>query len=271
MICNRTIVFIFFILSISIKLYSQTAEKLFGEETTNFSFVLQPSILKGYDVGISYDVTLDNSPSISFNNPFSSQFGFFYNFYQKNNFNFKAGVIVKTFNPTFNINISNEDLNAGYGYSDELSHFEMANQFIFSQTVKTEYFFPINNKLSCVIGLGVSLDIRTSGGNDVLSVAVFDYNEQTYHTFFIVDSNEQQVTGSLDVSLGVNYKTAIGLFQLEFFNNSQLITYPKEGVFQFNLDNNEKKMGVYTIKGNYNGLALIFSPAKGWLKKKGNK
>lgn len=257
-----------FILCINAKSHSQTAEKLFGGESTKFSFVLQPSILKGYDVGISYDVTSDNSPSISFNNPFSAQFGVFYNFYQKNNFNFKAGLIVKTFNPTFNINISNEDLNAGYDYSDDLSYFEIANQFIFSQTMKTEYFLPISNNLSCVIGLGVSLDIRTSGGNDYLSVAVFDYNEQTYRTFFVVSSNEQQVTGSLDASLGVNYKTNIGLFQLEFFNNSQLITYPKSGVFQFNLDNNETKMGVYTIKGNYNGFALIFSPNKGWLKKK---
>ncbi|WP_447636342.1 hypothetical protein [Flavobacterium microcysteis] len=266
MTCTRIITILIFMLCINTKIYSQTAEKLFGENLSKFSLVLQPSLLKGYDVGPGYDVSSNGSPNISFNTNFSAQFGFFYNFYQKNNFNFKAGVIVKTFNPTFNIKISNEDLNAGYDYSQNLSSFEIANQFIFSQTVKTEYFIPINNNLNFAVGLGMSLDIRTSGGDDELSVIVIDYNEQKGRTFFMVNSTEQQVTGSLDVSLGVNYKTNIGLFQIEFFNNSQLLSYPKEGVYEFYLDNNQTKTGVYTIKGNYNGLALIFTPKKGWLK-----
>ncbi|MBC8644100.1 hypothetical protein H9W95_08690 [Flavobacterium lindanitolerans] len=252
------------ILCIPTKIHSQTAEKLFGENLSKISLVLQPSLLKGYEVGAGYE---GNSPSISFNKDFSAQFGFLYNFYQKNNFNFKAGVIVKTFNPTFNIKISNEDLNAGYDYSEYLSGFEIANQFIFSQTVKTEYFIPINNNLNFAVGLGMSLDIRTGGGDDELSAVVFDYSKQKERIFFNVNSTEQQVTGSLDVSLGVNYKTNIGLFQIELFNNSQLLSYPKTGVYEFYLDNNQTKTGVYTIKGNYNGLALIFTPRKGWLKR----
>lgn len=268
MICTRIITVLIFILSINTKIYSQTAEKLFEEKLSKFSWVLQPSLLKGYDVGSSYDVSSNGSPSISFNTTFSPQFGFFYNFYQKNNFNFKVGVIVKTFNPTFDIKISSEDLNAGYDYSENLSRFEMANQFIFSQTVKTEYFIPINNNLNFAVGLGMSLDIRTSGGDDELSALVFDYNKQKERTFFMVNSTEQQVTGSLDVSLGVNYKTNIGLFQIEFFNNSQLLSYPKIGVYEFYLDNNQIKTGVYTIKGNYNGFALIFTPQKRLAKKK---
>lgn len=266
MICTRIIGIVIFMLCITTKIYSQTAEKLFGENVSKFSLVLQPSLLKGYDVGPGYDESSDSSPNISFNTIFSAQFGFFYNFYQKNNFNFKAGVIVKTFNPTFDIKISNEDLNAGYDYSENLSGFEIANQFVFSQTVKTEYFIPISNNLNLAVGLGMSLDIRTSGGNDELSALVFDYNQQRERVFFTVNSNEQQVTGSLDVSLGVNYKTNIGLFQIEFFNNSQLLSYPKIGVYEFYLNNNQTKTGVYTIKGNYNGFALIFTPQKGWLK-----
>jgi len=210
MICTRIISVLIFILCIPTKIYSQTAEKLFGENLSKISLVLQPSLLKGYEVGAGYE---GNSPSISFNKDFSAQFGFLYNFYQKNNFNFKAGVIVKTFNPTFNIKISNEDLNAGYDYSEYLSGFEIANQFIFSQTVKTEYFIPINNNLNFAVGLGMSLDIRTGGGgDDELSAVVFDYSKQKERIFFNVNSTEQQVTGSLDVSLGVNYKTNIGLF-----------------------------------------------------------
>ncbi len=265
MICTRIISVLIFILCIPTKIHSQTAEKLFGENLSKISLVLQPSLLKGYEVGAGYE---GNSPSISFNKDFSAQFGFFYNFYQKNNFNFKAGVIVKTFKPTFNIKISNEDLNAGYDYSEYLSGFEIANQFIFSQTVKTEYFIPINNNLNFAVGLGMSLDIRTGGGGgDELSAVVFDYSKQKERIFFNVNSTEQQVTGSLDVSLGVNYKTNIGLFQVEFFNNSQLLSYPKTGVYEFYLDKNQTKTGVYTIKGNYNGLALIFTPRKGWLKR----
>ncbi|MCP1997073.1 hypothetical protein [Flavobacterium sp. HSC-61S13] len=265
--CNRTILLLLFILCFPSTSLSQTAEKLFGEGCTKFSFVLQPAIHQGYSVGNVYDNST-NSPSISFNNPFSIQFGFFYNFYQINDFNFKAGLIAKTFNPTFNIHISEEDWNVGYNYSNELGHFQMASQFVFSQTFKTEYFHNISENLNFVLGLGTSLDLRTSGGNDKLVVSVFDYNQQKERTLFIAESDEQQITGSLDFSVGLNYLTNRGLFQMDVFFNSQLLNYPKQGVYQFDLDNNETKTGVYTIKGNYAGISLIFTPTKGWLKKK---
>lgn len=268
MICTRTLIFLLFIFCFTAKSHGQTAEKLFGEESTKFSFVLQPSLLRGYELGIGPERVTDKTPGISFNNSFSPQFGFFYNFYQKNNFNFKAGIIAKSFIPTFNLHIPNDILNAGYDYSSGLDHFEMANQFVISETFKTEYFYNITDKLNLVMGLGISLDIRTSGGNDRLTVAVYDYNQETYQTIFSVESDEQQVTGSIDFSLGLNYKTNLGLFQLEFFSNSQLLSYPKQGIYQFHLNQKEPQTGVYTIKGDYIGLAVIFTPAHGWLKKK---
>lgn len=260
--------FLLAVLLVSTGVQSQTAENLYDDSMSKFSIVLQPALLKGSDVSTFYDTGLDGSPSISFNRAFSPHVGFFYNFYQTKNFNFKAGLIVKTFVPTFDIQISNEDLNAGFDYSSTLTDFEMANQLIFSQTVKAEYFLALNQKLSIVLGAGVSLDLRTSGGNDELSVSIYDYNLEEFRTIFTVESVENQITGSLDVSLGVNYKTGFGAFQLEFFNNSQLITYPKSGVFEFDLNNNQTQTGAYTLKGNYNGLALLFTPRKGLLKRK---
>lgn len=264
MIC-RIINYLFFacIFSFSNLIYSQEAEKLFKNDYSKISLIIQPAKLKGFYV------SPNTSPTISFNNTFSFQFGFAYNFAQYKNFNFKTGIIAKVFRPSFDIIISNEDLNAGYDYSNELTQFDLANQYVFSEILGAEYFYPLSDKLNAVLGLGISLDIRTGGGNDLLFVGVNDYNTNEYKRILIIDSNEQQITSSADVSLGLNYKAEFGLIQLTVFNNSQLLSYPKTGVYQFvNLNNNQTKTGVYNVKGNYFGFSLTFSPKKSWYKKK---
>lgn len=264
MICRFLISSLFFfILSFSNLIYSQEAERLFKTDYSKISLIIQPAKLNGFYV------SSNSSPTISFNDTFSLQFGLIYNFGQYKNFNFKTGIVAKPFRPFFDIIISNEELNAGYDYSSELTQFDLSNQYVFSEILGAEYFYPLSNKLNVVVGLGVSLDIRTSGGNQLLSVSVYDYNTSEDKTILIIDSNEQQVTGSADLSLGLNYKTKFGLFQFTVFNNSQLLSYAKSGVYQFeNLNNNETKTGVYNVKGNYFGLNLAFSPKKKWSKKR---
>jgi hypothetical protein len=264
MIC-RIIKFIllFCVTILSNIVYSQEAEKLFNKDYSKIGLVFQPASLNGFYVSDKA------SPSINFVNSFSPQFGFVYNFAQQKNFNFKTGIIAKLFRPSFDIIISNEDLNAGFDYSNELSQFELSNQYVFSESIEVEYFYPLSKKLNLVLGIGVSLDIRTGGGNDVLFVGVNDFNTNEYKRILIIDSNEQQITGSNDISLGFNYKAKFGLIQLDFFNNSQLLSYPKTGIYQFvNLKNNQTKTGVYNVKGNYSGFSLTFSPKKGLLIKK---
>jgi len=243
-------------------IYSQEAERLFKEDYSKIGVVLQPAMLKG-----AY-VSQNTSPTIDFVNTFSPQFGFVYNFAQYKNFNFKTGIIAKGFRPSFDIIISNEDINAGYDYSAELTQFDLSNQYVLSESIKAEYFYSLSNKLNIVLGAGVSLDIRTGGGNDMLFVGVNDFNTNEYKRILIIDSNEQQITGSTDISLGLNYKAKFGLIQFEVFNNSQLLSYPKTGIYQFvNLKNNQTKTGVYNVKGNYSGFSLTFSPKKRWIKK----
>lgn len=264
MIC-RIINFLVFvgIIIFSNLIYSQEAERLFKEDYSKIGFILQPAILKG-----SY-VSDNTSPTINFVNTFSPQFGFVYNFAQYKNFNFRTGIVAKVFRPSFDIIISNEDLNAGYDYSNELTQFDLSNQYVLSESIKAEYFYPLSKKINVVLGVGVSLDIRTGGGNDVLFIGVHDFNANEYKRILIIESNEQQITGSNDISLGFNYKAKFGLIQFEIFNNSQLLSYPKTGVYQFvNLKNNQTKTGVYNVKGNYSGFSLTFSPKKQWLKKK---
>lgn len=239
--------------------YSQEAEKLFKEKYSKISLIVQPAMLKGFYV------SPNTSPTISFNNTFSPQFGFAYNFAQYRNFNFRASIVAKEFRPSFDIIISNQDLNAGYDYSGELTQFDLSDQFVLSEGLKVEYYYPISNKFNVLLGLGASLDIRTGGGKDLLSIDVYDFNTNQYKTILTIDSNEQQVTGSLDISLGFNYKTKYGLIQFEVFNNSQLLSYPKIGVYKFNTSNSNSNMGVYTAKGNYSGVSLTLTPKKGWL------
>jgi hypothetical protein len=263
MIC-RIINFVLFVCIIIFSnfIHAQEAEKLFKEDYSKIGFVIQHATLKG-----SY-VSDNSSPTINFVNTFSPQFGFVYNFAQYKNFNFKTGIVAKLFRPSFDIIISNEDLNAGYDYSTELTQFDLSNQYVLSQLIKAEYFYPLSKRLNLVFGVGLSLDIRTGGGNDMLFVGVNDFNTNEYKRILIIDSNEQQITGSNDISLGLNYKAKFGLIQFEFFNNSQLLSYPKTGVYQFvNIKNNQTKTGVYNVKGNYSGFSLIFSPKKGLLVK----
>lgn len=260
----RIINYLFFVcIFFSNLIYSQEAEKLFKNEYSKISILIQPAKLKGFNVASN------TAPIIDFNNTSSIQFGFSYNFAQSKNFNFKTGIVAKGFRPSFDIIISKEDLNFGFDYSNELTQFDLSNQYIISEIFATEYFYPLSKKLNVVIGLGISLDLRTGGGNDLLSVAVYDYNTNEYKDILLIDSIEQQITGSADVSLGLNYKAKFGLIQFTVFNNSQLLSNPKTGVYQFSkLSNNKTSIGVYNVTGNYFGFSLSVSPKKGWLKAK---
>lgn len=264
MICRIiNCLFFIYIFSFSNLVYSQEAEIIFKKEYSKISFIIQPSKLNGFYV------SSNNSPTINFNNTYSSQFGFAYNFGQSKNFNFKTGIIAKVFRPSFDIIISKEDLDVGFDYSNQLTQFDLANQYVLSEIIGSEYFYSVSNKLNCVIGIGISLDIRTGGGQDLLFIGVNDFNTDDYKRILIIDSNEQQITGSIDVSFGLNYKSKFGLIQFTVFNNSQLLSYPKTGVYQFvNLSNSQTKTGVYNVKGNYFGFSLSISPKKGWLKGK---
>jgi len=243
------------------QLYAQEAENLFHEKYSKLSLILQPSILHDYQ----YTRT---DPGITFNNTNSLQFGFAYNFAQAGNFNFRAGIIAKVFRPTFDINFTDAQAGTSAGNASYLTDFEMSNQFVISETFKTEYHYPITEKINIVAGIGVSLDLRTGGGNESLSVDVINMETEEANTIFTAISTEEQITASIDFSIGANYKTNFGLFQLEIFNNSQLLNSPKDGTFQIYPVNGEMKQGSYTVNGNYYGLSLTFSPKKGWLKKK---
>jgi len=242
-------------------LQAQEAEELFHEKYSKLSLILQPSILKGYN----YTRT---DPGITFNNTNSFQFGFAYNFAQSKNFNFRAGVVAKVFRPTFDINMTDEQIGAGPGNASYLTDFEMSNQFVISETFKTEYFYPITKKINLVAGIGVSLDLRTGGDDEILSVDVTNTATGESNTVFASTATEEQITASVDFSIGANYKTNFGLFQLEIFSNNQLLSSPKEGNFKLHPANGESVQGSYTIHGNYTGLSLTFSPKKSWLKKK---
>lgn len=77
-----------------------------------------------------------------------------------------------------------------------------------------------------------------------------------------MSSFDEPITISTDFSIGSNYKAKFGLVQIEFFYNSQLLSYPKIGVYEFKNLETSSKIGTYVVKGNYIGLGLIFSPKR---------
>jgi hypothetical protein len=256
-----------FILSVFFQnvIYSQEAEKLYHDEFSKLTLVLQPSILNKFIVSDE-----SSTPSLGFDDTFSKQFGFYYNFAQSKNVNFKTGVIAKEFSPRFHLNVSNEDLASAYPKSNEgLSDFSLSEQFVLSIPFKTEYFYKINDKLNLVAGLGINLDLRTgSHSENQLSISVLDKNGANSTRILRIQNTEPKITGSSDVSVGLNYKTKFALFQLEGFYNTQILSYAASGVYYFsNLDVSANKTGVYTVTGNYYGLSLQISPKKGWLKR----
>lgn len=237
-------------------IFSQEAEQQFTEYS-KWSFIVQPSIIYGSEVNKSA------SPTLKFNSNFSYQAGVGYNFYQTKNFNFRTGLMIKSFYQTFDIvNITNEQLNAGFNYENELTDFEIANQIIVSQNIRVEYIKRIAKKINFVAGVGLNVDLRTSPSvNDGLTISVFDFTTETYKDILRINSNETQLSASVDLSIGFNFKTKIGLFQIAYSNNSQLLNYPKSGVYEFkNLALNSNRMGTYTIFGHYHSLSISYSP-----------
>lgn len=245
--------------------YSQEAEKIYHEDYSKLSFVFQPSRITGF---YSANTNGSSYPSIIFDDSGSLQFGFYFNFAQKNNFNFKTGLIAKEFNPLYTLNVNDEDIGYGIGYS--LTGINPTNAFIFSIPIKAEYFYKINNKLNFVIGGGLNLNLYTGGGETTTHIFVESFTESRRISTAV--TNQEQITFSGEISFGVNYKTKFALIQLEAFYNRNLIQYPATGrYFIYDLENSADVEGDFTIDGNFYGLSLNISPKKGWLKKKSKK
>ena len=245
--------------------YSQEAEKIYQDDYSKLSFVFQPSRITGF-----YSANMDGSsyPSIQFNDSGSLQFGIYYNFAQKGNFNFKTGIIAKEFNPLFTLNVDDEDI--GYGSSYSLTGINPAKAFIFSIPIKSEYFYKLDNKINIVLGAGLNLNLFTGGGETGSYVAV--ENDYEGRKIFNATTNQEQITFSGELSLGFNYKAKFALIQLEAFYSRNLLQHTATGRYYiYDLEKSADVEGDFIIDGNFYGLSLNVSPKKGWLKRKKNK
>lgn len=247
--------------------FSQVAEKLYQKEFSKINFVFQPSYQSGY---LSQNNDGSNYPSIKFNNSFSHQFGFYYDFAQRGNFNFKTGLIAKEFNPLFDINVTNEDLGLSSSGNSILTDINPVNSFIFSIPLKTEYFLPLNSDINLTLGLGLNLNLSTGSGDVITDVSINNGSE--LKSVFHSTTQQNQITFSTDFSLGLNYNLKFALVQMDFFYNLNVFPYSATGEYKiYNLVNAPDKVGIYNINGNFYGLSLSVSPKKGWLKKRAKK
>lgn len=249
----------------AINVCSQEAEKKYHKEFSKLSLVIQPSYIVANNFSNNDGTTY---PSIKFKNNFSSQFGVYYNFAQSGNFNFKTGFIAKEFSPTFDLNISNEDI--GYGTEYHLTQYNPFNQFFITVPIKTEYLLKINSKFDLVIGAGLNFNYITGTTEQSYTTHVDVTNgNQSKRIFSAEVTQQEKTTFTSEASIGINYKTKYALLQLEYFTSGTYTsTNPIEGKYYiYNLTNSSNKTGNFIITGKFHGVSLIISPKKGWINK----
>ena len=247
--------------------FSQVAEKLYEKDFSKLSLVYNFGYMTGY---LSQNNDGSSYPNLSFKDSYSNQFGFYYNFLQKNNFNFKTGIIAKEAYPLFDLNISNQDLGINSDGNYDLSDINPGNYFIFSVPIKAEYFLNFNKDINVVFGGGVNLNISTGG--DEIETQVFVDNENESRDVFLSTTKQNQITFSTELSIGLNYNFKYALLQMDFFYSLNILPYSAEGVYEIrNLDNSSSKQGIYNINGDFYGVGLSITPKKGWLRSKKSK
>lgn len=239
--------------------YAQEAENLFHKQYSKLSFVFQPSILKKSD---AWNRDGSTYPSMEFTNDFSYQFGFYYNFAQSGNFNFKTGVIAKEFIPKFDLNIDNADLGNG---DYLLTQYDPYNQFIISIPIKTDYYLKLNQKFNLTFGAGLNLNLITGMNEEIITSISVEGTD----IFYSKSDSQNNINFSYELSTGIQYKSKWALLDLSFFINNSLLPDYTSGQYSIvNLNNSPAKTGNFVIQSNFYGLSLNVSPKKGWLKKK---
>lgn len=247
--------------------YSQEAEKIFHEDFSKISIVLQPAYQTG---DVSYNNDRSSYPSLDFKEPFSFQFGFYYNFAQSGAFNFKTGLIAKPFKSYFDINIKNEDLGLSdnIDYSQVLKGVDPLNTFMFSIPFKPEYIFRINEKLNAVVGLGVNLNL-TLGEDDIYASFYLpdeEGNAEKRVFYSVIETTSITVSG--EFSIGLNYDFNFALLQVDLFYNDNLFRTAEGHYIIENVENVSDKRGLFDIQGDYYGVSFLLTPKKSWLRRK---
>jgi hypothetical protein len=247
--------------------YAQEAEKIYHTDYSKLSIVLQPARLMA---GSAYNLDGSTYPSMEFTESFSIQAGVYYNFAQYNNFNFKTGLIAKMIKPFFDLNISDNDI--GYDQENYLTDIDFFYQGIVSIPFKTEYYFNLNPKLNLVVGAGIDLNLIIGyDGMTKYSVAVGDVNSGEVRDIFTAydPPSETSINFSGEISAGINYKTNFSLIQIELFYNKSFGSPVITGDYYiYDLAISPDKQGIFEVKNDFYGIGFIFSPKKGWLKKK---
>lgn len=250
------------------KANAQEAEKLFHEKYSKFSLVIQPARL---EAGSVYNQDNSSYPSIKSKNSRSLQGGFYYNFAQSGRFNFKTGLIFKELSPSFDLNITDEDV--GYGRKEYLEDFVIGEAFILTIPLKADCFIPITPKINIVAGLGVGFGFSTDSNipyrTSVGVIKKIDANNYEEKTIFISNTNGAKKGFESEISLGLNYKSKFALLQLELFYSQNFWQPIVTGEYTIqNLTISDDKVGQLTVYNNFYGLSLSITPKKKWLVRK---
>jgi hypothetical protein len=232
--------------------YCQQAENAY-KSYSKFGFFIQPAFVDGFYLR-------NTQPALRFNKTFSYQAGVVYSFTQAGNFNFKAGLAVKTLRSNFDVLYTSPT--SGKDYSKEWSDVNLSTDLVFSEMIKAEYFFNVSPVINIVFGFGANIDLRLVNQNEMVSVNDYDIDSGSSQTILVIYSKSQQLTASADLSVGANFKTGYGMFQFDVFVNTQLANYPKDGMYTFYDNNNIITQGTYIVKGNYYGATMTFSPKR---------
>jgi len=222
-------------------MYIQEAEKLYHEQYSKLGFVPQPSKITGYNYDTSY-------PNVSINDSYSwQQLRVYFSFVQSGRFNFKTGVIAKEFRPSFDLNISVEDLD--FQDTDFFKNFDFINGVSVALPLITECFLPLNDKLNIVSGIAFSLNLLFLGDREVEIPGISYPTERgQWNNVFVAKLEQERIGVSGEASVGVNYKTNFALFQLDAFYNKNMLTHNVSASYRIqNLVNTPDKTGFFDV------------------------
>ncbi|MDO4728660.1 MAG: hypothetical protein Q4B43_06610 [Bacteroidota bacterium] len=249
----------------SLFVVGQEAEVLYKEKYSKLDFVYQRAVMgAGNLAGGNHDGS--TYPSMSFNRDRYGQFGVQYNFAQVGKFNFKTGIILKKYAPTFDLHIKSEDV--GVNWEDPFTDNAVVEEFIIDIPLKAEFYQPISDKFNVMLGLGANVGVFTGDYQDNASVIGMSMdggggNVRDLFDMYATDVSTFNV--SLEFSAGIQYKANFGLIALSVFFNNSLVDYMQGHYLIKNVDNVTDKKGTFSVTSNHYGLSLSISPKKGWV------
>lgn len=192
--------------------------------------------------------------------PFQTgNFGLVYNFYQKNDFNFKISALYSAFDLTEKASYRLEN---GSVLVSETSSGPYA-LLIFP--LETEYYIKLNDRAHLSLNSGVEFTVNPNGKDEGFSSSGVSSGGFTSQTNVTEYSRDSPLYFGLNAGVSLNLSTKPLLIKLTAKYHYQLENYIYEGIATTDINGNSS-VSRHNITGDYIGFGATFIPSKNLLK-----